>query len=53
MRGGGLVVRVEHETFSESTHAGQITKRPSEEDNDSTSRGKARLGGNERCPVHR
>lgn len=46
-------MRVEQETFSESTHAGQITKRPREKDNDSMNRGNAWLGGNERCPVRR
>lgn len=44
---------MEQETFGESTHAGQITKRPSEKDNDSVNPGKAWLGGNERRPVHR
>ena len=50
---GGSGEGGDEETLSESTHAGQITKRPSEKDNDSMNRGKARLGGNERCPVRR
>lgn len=41
------------ETFSESTHAEQITKRLSEKDNDIMICGSAQLGGNERCPVRR
>lgn len=39
--------------FGESTHAGQITKRPSSKDNGGGNRGEAQLGGNERCPVCR
>ncbi|TNN79778.1 hypothetical protein EYF80_010012 [Liparis tanakae] len=51
MRAGWWVLRVEQETFGDSTRAGQITKRPNEKDNDSVNRGEAWLGGNERCPL--